>query len=182
MADGSRHDRSRRRFIGAVCGLLTPALAFPLRARAEQPRELRFHHTHTGESLAIAYRSAQGYITDALHELSRFLADFRTGERMPIDPGLFDILSAMQSLTSSSGTYEVISGYRSPATNAELRAHSAGVAEHSLHTVGKAIDVRLTDVRLAHLRDAAWSLQQGGVGYYAASDFIHVDTGRVRRW
>jgi uncharacterized protein YcbK (DUF882 family) len=179
MTDG--HDASRRRFIGAACALAVPALGLPGSARAGQARELRFYHTHTSQRLAIVYRSAQGYVTDALDELSRFLADFRTGERMPIDPALFDILSAMQDLTGI-GTYEVISGYRSPATNAQLRAHSGGVAEHSLHTVGKAIDVRLTGVQLAHLRDAAWSLQQGGVGYYPGSDFIHVDTGRVRRW
>ena len=176
------HDVSRRRFVGTLIGLCTTTALIPKFARAEAVRELRFYHTHTDERLSIVYRDANGYIPDALEELARFLADFRTGERMPIDPALFDILSSVQQLTDSTGTYEVISGYRSPATNAALHEHSAGVAEHSLHMVGKAIDVRLTDVPLERLRDAAWSLQLGGVGYYPASDFVHIDTGRVRRW
>jgi uncharacterized protein YcbK (DUF882 family) len=176
------HGLSRRRFVGALCGVCTATALIPRFARAEPARELHFYNTHTGERLSIAYRDTNGYIPDALDELARFLADFRTGERMPIDPGVFDILSSVQQLTESTGTYEVISGYRSPATNAALHEHSAGVAEHSLHMVGKAIDLRLTDVQLPHLRDAAWSLQLGGVGYYPASDFVHLDTGRVRRW
>ena len=177
------HDRSRRRFIGGLCGLVTTAGLVPARARANQtPRELRFYHTHTGERLSIAYRNASGYLTESLAELTRFLADFRTGDRKPIDPALFDILEGIQQLTASNGTWEIISGYRSPETNAALRSHSRGVAEHSLHLDGKAIDLRLTGVELADLRDAAWSLQEGGVGYYPGSNFIHVDTGRVRRW
>jgi uncharacterized protein YcbK (DUF882 family) len=160
----------------------TAALA-PGKVRADQaPRALRFYHTHTAERLSIVYRTASGYVTEALDELMRFLADFRTGERKPIDPGLFDILYAAQRLTGSNGTWEIISGYRSPETNAALRAHSSGVAEHSLHMDGKAVDLRLTGVRLERLRDAAWSLQMGGVGYYPGPDFVHVDTGRVRRW
>ena len=177
------HDRSRRRFIGGLCGVVTTAALVPARACADQaPRELRFYHTHTGERLSIVYRDASGYLTEALVELTRFLADFRTGERKPIDPALFDILDGTQRLTAGNGTWEIISGYRSPETNAALRKHSSGVAEHSLHMDGKAIDLRLTGVELADLRDAAWSLQQGGVGYYPGSNFIHVDTGRVRRW
>ena len=176
------HDLSRRRFVGALCGLFTTSALMPRYARAEEARELRFYHTHTGERLSIVYRNADGYVPEALDELNRFLADFRTGERRAIDPALFDILSAMQQRASSTGTYEVISAYRSPETNAALHAKSSGVAEHSLHMVGKAIDLRLTDVELAHLRDVAWSLQLGGVGYYPDSNFIHVDTGRVRHW
>jgi len=168
--------------MGALCGLFVPAALLPLRLRAEETPELRFFHTHTGERLGVVHRSATGYITDALDELSRFLADFRTGERIAMDPGLFDILAAILTVTGSTGTYEVISAYRSPATNEQLRAHSSGVAEHSLHMLGKAIDVRLSDVALTDLRDAAWSLQLGGVGYYPVSNFVHVDTGRVRRW
>jgi uncharacterized protein YcbK (DUF882 family) len=159
----------------ATAGLV-PARAVPT------PRELRFYHTHTGERLSIVHRDANGYLTEALAELTRFLADFRTGELKPIDPALFDILEGLQPLTRSNGTWEIISGYRSPQTNAALRSHSRGVAERSLHMDGKALDLRLTGVELAHLRDAAWSLQEGGVGYYPASNFIHVDTGRVRRW
>ena len=162
--------------------MLTTAALVPGRARADEPRELCFYHTHTSERLSIVYRTARGYVTDALAELTRFLADHRTGERATIDPGLFDILHGIQELTGGSGTWEIISGYRSPDTNAALRARSSGVAERSLHMVGKALDLRLSDVQLANLRDAAWSLQQGGVGYYPGSNFVHVHTGRVRRW
>jgi uncharacterized protein YcbK (DUF882 family) len=182
MDDTTEHGFSRRRLAGALIALLAAVIASPSRVSAAEPCELRFHHTHTGEHLTIVHRSADGYVPEALDELSRFLADFRTGDRMPMDPKLFDILCAIQESTGSDGTWEVISAYRSPATNAQLRAHSTGVAEHSLHMSGKAIDVRLTDVRLEDLRDAAWSLQQGGVGYYPASDFVHIDTGRARRW
>ena len=171
--------------MGALCGMLTPAVLSLLRVRAaaaEAAAELRFHHTHTDKRLAVVHRTASGYDANALEELSTFLADFRTGERMAMDPGLFDILSAILSLTGSTGTYEVISAYRSPATNEQLRAQSSGVAERSLHMLGKAIDLRLTGVALTDLRDAAWSLQLGGVGYYPNSNFVHVDTGRVRRW
>jgi uncharacterized protein YcbK (DUF882 family) len=178
----ANHDLSRRRFVGSLCGLFTTAALMPRYARAEVARELRFYHTHTDKRLSIAYRDADGYVPEALDELNSFLADFRTGEQMAIDPGLFDILSAMREHTRSTGTYEVISAYRSPATNAALHAQSAGVAEHSLHMVGKAIDLRLTGVELDRLRDTAWSLQLGGVGYYPGSNFIHVDTGRVRHW
>ena len=143
---------------------------------------MHFHHTHTGETLSIEYRDANGYIAGALAEYRRFFADFRTGESMDMDPGVFDILTAMQVLTGSDGTWEIISAYRSPVTNARLHAKSAGVSERSLHMYGKALDLRLTGVALDKLRDAAWSLQRGGVGYYPAPNFIHVDTGRVRRW
>jgi len=151
--------------------------------RANQtPRELRFYHTHTGERLSIAYRNASGYLTESLAELTRFLADFRTGDRKPIDPALFDILDGVQRLTASNGTWEIISGYRSPETNAALRSHSRGVAEHSLHIEGRAIDVRLTSAKTASLRDAALAMKSGGVGYYADSNFVHLDTGNTRSW
>lgn len=176
------HDPSRRRFIGGLCAALATVAWRPGLASDAEPQELRFHHTHTGENLSIAYRDAGGYIPEALDELNRFLADFRTGESLPIDPGVFDIMRTVQDLTGGKGTYEIISAYRSPATNAELRSRSRGVAKRSLHMDGKAIDLRLTGVDLSRLRDAAWSLQSGGVGYYPKSNFVHIDTGRVRRW
>ncbi|MEW6332124.1 MAG: DUF882 domain-containing protein, partial [Pseudomonadota bacterium] len=95
---------------------------------------------------------------------------------------LFDILHDLQQLTAATGTFQIISGYRSPATNAQLHRNSGGVARNSLHTRGQAIDIRLAGVELRHLHRAALSLRAGGVGYYAKSDFIHVDTGRVRFW
>ena len=99
-----------------------------------------------------------------------------------MDPSVFDVLYEIQQKSGSTGTFEVISAYRSPQTNEMLRSKSGGVAKNSQHLQGKAIDVRLTDLDTAELRDVALSLGLGGVGYYAGSDFVHVDTGRVRRW
>ncbi|MGH8120755.1 MAG: DUF882 domain-containing protein [Gammaproteobacteria bacterium] len=177
---------SRRHFLQTLSVAATGlALYSPWRdvfAAAAQDRTLSFFHTHTGEHLKLTYFSAGLYHDDALVELNRYLRDFRTNEIHPMDANLFDILYAMKSACNSNGTFEVISGYRSPVTNKSLRKQGRGVAEHSLHMVGKAIDIRLTDVNTVYLKKAAASLKRGGVGYYAKSDFIHVDTGRVRYW
>ena len=106
----------------------------------------------------------------------------RTGDVYQMDPALLDLLHTLARSTQSARPFEVISAYRSPRTNAQLRAHTEGVAAGSLHMVGQAIDIRLTDVPLPKLRDAAKALGVGGVGYYPSSDFVHVDTGRVRFW
>ena len=145
-------------------------------------RSLSFYHTHTSESLTVTYFRDGEYVTSALVELNQFLRDFRTRDEIEMDPAVFDILHEIQQVSGSTGTFQVISAYRSPATNEMLRNNSGGVARNSQHLLGKAIDVRLTDLDTAELRDVAWSLQRGGVGYYSESDFVHVDTGRVRRW
>ena len=110
------------------------------------------------------------------------LRDFRTGESHRIDPTLLDILYDLQVLADRDAHYEVISGYRSPQTNAMLHQLSSGVAEHSQHILGKAIDVRLSGFSTRTLSEHARSLSRGGVGFYANSDFVHVDTGRIRYW
>jgi uncharacterized protein YcbK (DUF882 family) len=150
-------------------------------AAAAQERALAFHHTHTGERLQVVYYAPGGYVADALASVDRLLRDFRTGEQHSIDPRLLDTLCALR-LAFGGGTFEIISGYRSPRTNAMLRRASTGVAENSLHTTGRAIDVRLVGTATTRLRDAAIALGHGGVGYYPESDFIHLDTGRVRTW
>ena len=122
------------------------------------------------------------YDTSALSKLNHFLRDFRTGDETEMDSGVFDILFDIQQDSGSTGVYHVISAYRSPTTNDMLRSKSDGVARNSQHLLGKAIDVRLTDLDTDKLRDVALSLKRGGVGYYSESDFVHVDTGRVRRW
>ncbi len=176
---------SRRRFLGSLAltlpsaVLLRPTLA---QAKAEAARSLSFYHTHTGEKLALTYYEQGDYHQDALAEANRFLRDFRTGEEYPIDHGLLDILHGIRRATGSNGRFEVISGYRSPKTNAALRSKSNGVAKRSLHMQGRAIDVRLTGVDTAHLRKAALALKGGGVGYYPKPRFVHLDTGRVRHW
>ncbi|MEP7084526.1 MAG: YcbK family protein [Betaproteobacteria bacterium] len=178
-------NRSRRTFAGALgIVLAAPALMLSRHASASvaPPRTLRFDHTHTGEKLAIAYTACDRYLPAALQEISRFLRDFRTGEVHAIDPKLLDQLHQLATVTGSSAPFEVISGYRSAATNGILRSHSTGVASQSLHLEGRAIDIRLPNVGIADLRDAAISLRAGGVGFYPDSKFVHVDTGRLRRW
>lgn len=174
---------SRRGFITAVATAL-PVLAMPrlLLADSSATRALSFVHTHTSERLQVEYFSGGAYLRDALAAVDRFLRDFRTGDVHPIDPGLLDLLHHLMNATSSTRPFQVISGYRSPVTNSALRARSEGVAAGSLHMKGQAIDIRLADVPLAKLRAAALDLGRGGVGYYPASDFVHVDTGRVRTW
>jgi uncharacterized protein YcbK (DUF882 family) len=143
---------------------------------------LAFEHTHTGEKLALTYAYGDSYVPQALVAINRLLRDFRSGETRAIDPGLLDQLHALASVLAAKASFPVISAYRSPATNRMLRQHGGGVASQSLHLDGRAIDIRLADVPLADLRDAALSLRAGGVGYYPASAFVHIDTGRVRRW
>ena len=153
-----------------------------LHAAAAGTRALRFDHTHTGERLSVEYFSGGSYLPDALTTVNHFLRDFRTGDVHDIDPGLLDLLYGLREATGANRPFQVISGYRSPATNEMLRHHSEGVAAGSLHMKGQAIDIRLGDVPLRALRQAALDARRGGVGYYPTSDFVHVDTGRVRRW
>jgi len=145
-------------------------------------RTLKFYHTHTGKSLVITYYRQGDYSTGAFDEIRAFLADWRDGKQHDLDPGLMDILWQIQQATGSSNTWEVISAYRSPETNELLRSGSSGVAKKSQHLLGTAIDVRLRGLDLEVLRSTARHLKLGGVGYYPGSDFVHVDTGRVRYW
>lgn len=176
-------ETSRRSFLGGLASLSALALAAPAAALPwRDERVLSFFHTHTGERLTLPYAADGAYLPESLARLDAFLRDFRTGEEHPIDPALFDLLHDLQRATSSSRPFQVISGYRSPVTNALLCSEGGGVARGSLHLQGRAIDVRLGDVSSAVLRDAAQELRRGGVGYYRRSDFVHVDTGRVRAW
>ena len=151
-------------------------------AEASGTRSLSFFHTHTGESLTVDYAIDGEYQDAALALVNQFLRDFRNGEVHAIDARLLDILYDLRQLVAGDVRYEVISAYRSPQTNAKLRETSTGVSAHSLHMEGRAIDVRVTNFPTLKLRDLALSLQRGGVGYYAGSDFVHLDTGRVRSW
>lgn len=179
----SHHHIARRRFLRHSAGLAAGSL-LPLAGRASAPdsRALSFVHTHTHERLQLVYAVADSYVPDALTSLNRFLRDHYSGEIGTIDPRLFDLLHQVQALVGGTRPFEVISGYRCSTTNETLReTRGGGVAKNSLHMEGRAIDVRLPGVSLADLRDAAVSLKVGGVGYYAGQ-FVHLDTGRVRRW
>lgn len=145
-------------------------------------RRLSLLHTHTAESLDVAFFDGAAYCPDALSTLDGFLRDFRTGEATRMDRRLFDGLHALRALANHDAHFEVISAYRSPATNEMLAGRSSGVAKRSLHMQGSAIDVRLTGFRTRKLFDYARQLGLGGVGLYVKSDFIHLDTGRARFW
>ncbi|MCG6969916.1 MAG: DUF882 domain-containing protein [Gammaproteobacteria bacterium] len=145
-------------------------------------RQLAFYHLHTGEKLSTTYWSEGEYIAQELQHLNYLLRDHRTGEVQAMDKNLLDLLYVLQQHVDKQGAYHIISGYRSPKTNAKLRQQSKGVAKRSLHMQGKAMDVRLPGVSLKHLRQAALQLKAGGVGYYPKSNFVHIDTGRPRFW
>lgn len=176
---------SRRQFVSALAASVPMiAASRPLWAAPAGliPRSLNFVHTHTGERLVVEYFNADGYLPDALSSVNHFLRDFRTGDAHTIDPGLLDLLHRLTTRTETSKPIQIISGYRSPATNERLRLHSEGVAAGSLHMKGQAVDIRLADVPLPQLRAAALAAGRGGVGFYPSSNFVHVDTGRARTW
>ena len=183
---------NRRSFLG-YGALATAAAIVPARAHAatsaaaakRRERVLSFFNTHTGERLKTAYCVDGEYHAESLVEVNHILRDFRQNETKPIDPQLLDLLHELGGTLEVDQPFHIISGYRSPATNTLLRERGGthtGVASKSLHMVGKAIDIRVPGVRLDHLRAAARSLKLGGVGYYPSSNFVHVDTGRVRFW
>lgn len=182
----------RRRFVRTGFALVLgaaasqPAWATSPRSSFEPIDEiarLAFVNTHTGEKLDVVYREGPHYLTDALAEIDRLLRDHRSGDVHEIDRALLDQLARLQGLLEvGRRPFHVISGYRSPKTNAMLAAHGSGVATKSLHLQGRAIDVRMPGLELRRLHRAAVSMRAGGVGYYARSNFVHLDTGRVRRW
>jgi uncharacterized protein YcbK (DUF882 family) len=174
----------RRTFLRTLAGTaIGLALMSPLDilARPASSGNLSFYHTHTGEQFELCLVKGQ-CTTLNKKALFTFLRDFRTGDIHPMDIRLFAVLQKIQQASGSKGVFEVISGYRSPGTNALLRTKSKRVAKKSYHMKGQAIDIRLSDLRTKDLRDVALDLRTGGVGYYRNSDFVHLDTGPVRFW
>ena len=178
----------RRRFLKMGLGACT-LLALPMSVSAHAvmkkgpfEKRLGFLNLHTGERIHSIYWANGRYIPGALQDIYSVLRDHRTGDQCIIDTDLFDMLYLLQHKLGSKKEFHVISAYRSPASNEMLAAKSNGVAKASLHTFGKAIDIRLPGRKLSDLRAAAFSLQMGGVGYYRSSNFVHLDTGRVRFW
>lgn len=178
---------SRRRLLGAA-GMLAGASAAGMlggAARAAEsaaPRRIALKNLHEPESLEIVFRRGADYVPEALAAIQVLLRDYRTGAQHAIDPRLLDHLCDVATLAGVEPIFGVISGYRSPQTNAMLHERSSGVSSHSLHMVGQAIDVRLAGVDCAVLAEHAQSTRSGGVGYYRSSDFVHLDTGRFRTW
>lgn len=190
---------SRRSFLStmgltaAVSAVALPAKASPIQlaslipAQAKsQDRYLKFYSQRTGESFEGVYRYGDQYIGASLHEINRILRDFRTNEVTEMDPKLMDILFHLdQGIRLKGGEatgYEVISGYRCKKTNDMLRSHGEGVAKNSYHIKGQAIDIRMSNVPSKQINKIALDMQAGGVGYYPASNFVHVDTGPIRHW
>lgn len=178
----------RRSFLrmSGLAVLAIPALAEAAKtiptAPAHNERSLSFYNLHTGESLKTVYWQAGEYLPPSLADINKVLRDHRTGEMHDIDPRLLDLLSDVRLRLETKEPLQIISGYRSAKTNALLHSQSDGVAQRSLHMDGKAIDIRIPGRALSLLRKTALSLNRGGVGYYPTSNFVHVDTGRVRSW
>jgi uncharacterized protein YcbK (DUF882 family) len=186
--DGLDHDSavlSRRSFLAAGLGAAAAAcLVSPVEAavRALPERSLHLYNTHTGEWLKTVYWAEGRYLPKALSQVNRVLRDHRSGEARPMDPRLLDLMVAVHRKFGYKGAIHIISGYRSPHTNAMLASATDGVAHGSLHMSGKAVDIRLPGQSTKVIGRAAKSLRAGGVGTYPASNFVHIDTGRFRTW
>jgi uncharacterized protein YcbK (DUF882 family) len=165
-----------------LSSMSAPAMAARIPMPDEGAFKISFRNVHTGESFNGVYRVGSKYMPDAFEKINYVLRDFRTGEVFPIDPRTMDILYMMHKKSGSKYNFEILSGYRSPKTNAMLRRTSTGVARNSFHLTGQAIDIRLPYYRTSNLQKIAQNLRAGGVGYYNKSNFVHVDTGKVRFW
>ncbi|GGO80626.1 membrane protein [Marinobacterium nitratireducens] len=179
--------QNRRTFLktlaGTAMGLAgTSAIGAPLVKNPALERKLTLNNLHTGEKLTAVYWAGGDYQLEALKEIDHVLRDHRSGTSIEMDRQLFDLLYMLQRDIGLHKEFQIISGYRSPETNAKLRQQSSGVAKKSYHMLGKALDIRVPGVPLRDLQHKALSLKSGGVGYYAKSNFIHVDVGPVRRW
>lgn len=183
-------DLHKRRFIkrslqaGLLCALPAPlrAAVSTDRSAKEAPRKLAFYNIHTKEFVEAVYHANGDYQPAGLARINRVLRDHRTGDITPIDHSLLDTLYGISCQLGDCGTFSVISGYRSPTTNAMLRRVTSGVAKNSYHMQGKAIDIRLRGCPTDKLRDVCIQARAGGVGYYRKSNFVHVDVGPVRSW
>ncbi|MDO9208473.1 MAG: DUF882 domain-containing protein [Sulfuricurvum sp.] len=176
---------NRRSFL-KIAGIASAVSLFPsiVLGKTDVPykKSLSLYNIHTGENLTTTFWADGAYIPEALVDINHILRDYRTDAATEMDIELFDLLYSIRSSLDSSKPFHVISGYRSPKTNAMLNSNSSGVAKKSLHMEGKAIDINLPGRNLAELKKIAMNLKQGGVGYYPESNFVHVDVGRVRSW
>lgn len=178
------HSVNRRRFLQGLGGLgVVAMLPMPVLASRSAPvRKLSLHSINTGEQVTASFWEEGRYLKEGLNTLNRIMRDYRAEEQSEIDPKLYDQLYLLQHRLGKVGEIQIISGYRSPNTNAMLRRTSSGVAKKSYHMKGQAIDLRLPGVPLAQVRQAALKMKVGGVGYYPSSNFVHLDTGPVRNW
>jgi uncharacterized protein YcbK (DUF882 family) len=186
-ATGEINTVSRRRFLkSAACGSLlalgTPKIVQAAFSGFSTHKTLALEHHHTGETLSLTYYEQGRYIYGAVDEISYFLRDYHNDTVHPVDAALLDQLYDVKLLLGINKPFHIVSGYRSPQTNASLRRHSRGVARQSLHMEGRAVDIRMEGVSAKTIRNAALSMYRGGVGYYPSSNFVHLDTGDIRTW
>jgi len=181
LQDMDRRDLLKYGLLG-ILGSVTPLLpGRDAMAATGGQWKLDLHHSHTGEAFDGVYRVGDRYLPEAFERLNYMMRDFRTGEIFPMDPRVLDLISMVQAKTGNR-KLEVLSGYRSPKTNAMLRRVGTGVAKNSYHMYGQAIDIRAWGYSSSRLRNLARSFRVGGVGYYPKSNFVHVDTGKIRSW
>lgn len=187
MADTSRLGLTRRGLLGAFAASLVVAAptytnAFGLLRGAGDIRRIRMYSGRTGESIDTIYWVEGQYIPEVLKEINHFMRDWRSGDTVKIDPRTVDIMAAAHRLMDVTEPYMMLSGYRSPKTNAMLRSQSSGVARNSLHLRGQAADLRLKSRSVGQMAKAASACASGGVGKYSRSNFVHMDCGPVRTW
>jgi uncharacterized protein YcbK (DUF882 family) len=173
---------SRRRVLGGAAAVTAASFVGVAPAVSFAPRAISLYNTHTGEWVRTVYWADGHYIREAVRDINWVLRDHHSNEVRPMNAGVLDILGMLRDRLECHDPFLVICGYRSPTTNAWMHLHSSGVASHSYHIQGMAIDLRCEGRDLSHVRGAAVSLRGGGVGYYPRSDFIHVDCGPIRYW
>jgi uncharacterized protein YcbK (DUF882 family) len=187
MTETLSRDHGRRQFLrhglaAVSAGILLPSTAQAVTRLGEHEKKLSFSNTHTGEKIQSVFWAEGNFIPEGLKEINHVLRDFRTNEVAEIDPDLLMLIHRLYDTVEATRPAQIISGYRSPKTNAALRSKSKGVAKKSYHMKGMAIDIRIGGIDLRRLQKAAKRLKGGGVGYYPKSQFLHIDTGRVRSW
>jgi uncharacterized protein YcbK (DUF882 family) len=168
--------------VASGAGITLGDFAFAAEDAAPVERSLELYNTHTRETVSVVFQRGEEYVASAIAALRNVLRDHRNGEAHDIDLELYDQLHDLAAAAGREPRFEIISGYRSPESNAKLAAAGNGVSEKSLHMSGRAIDMRLRNYLCADLRDLALAAKRGGVGYYERSNFVHIDTGRFRTW
>lgn len=186
VSEKSNCQQTRRSFLAhsaqVIAGLAALSVPDICSAKVAAKRTISLYHVRAQKELTLTYARGNSYDPKAMAKIASFLRDYQTGQIHRIDPGLLDILWTVQQEMGCKGPYKVVSAFRSPQTNRKLRRIKSGVAGHSLHMQGKAIDISLPGARLNQIRQCAISMQTGGVGYYPKSDFVHLDSGIYRTW
>ncbi len=183
----SRMGLSRRNFIGlmlvsGIAGFSPKSVCAAIEDFAPMERSLSLYNPHTKDSFNGVYWRNGEYDRNALNNINYIMRDFRINDVKQIDTHLLDLLSAISLKLKPKKPFQVISGYRSPETNAKLRKRGKGAAKHSYHIQGKAVDIRLPGYRTSVLRQTAYKLKGGGIGYYPHQRFVHIDVGPIRYW